>query len=103
MKNRLKQELEKEISYLEDYRKQTAKFSLTVLEQVEDIYVFINMDSSFKTVERLLDEDYYRLQDVAKMLNVLLRNLMLEDSLSDEMKQELAKRKGRRKEKPFLE
>ena len=103
MKNRLKQELEKEISFLEDYRKQTAILSLTVLEQVDDINVFINMDSAFKTVESLLNEDYYRKQDVAKMLNVLLSDLMLEDSLSDEVKQALAKRKLKRKEKPFLE
>lgn len=98
MKSRLITELQKEVSYLEGYRKQTAQLALQILNQVEDVNVFLIMESSLSVVDSLLNEDEYRMQDVAKMLNVLLRDLTKDDNLTDEMKQKLAERKLRRKE-----
>lgn len=98
MKSRLKTELEKELSYLEGYRKRTAQLAMQVLDNVEDVNVFLEMESSHTVVKDCLNEDEYRMQDVGKMLNVLLGNLMMDDNLTDEMKQKLEERKRRRKE-----
>ncbi|MFJ7850788.1 hypothetical protein ACIQZM_18110 [Peribacillus sp. NPDC097206] len=97
MKSRLKTELQKELSYLEGYRKRTAQLAMQVLDNIEDVNVFLEMESSLTVVKDLLNEDEYRLQDVAKMLNVLLGHLIKDDNISDEMKQKLAERKLRKK------
>lgn len=96
MKSRLKTELQKEFSYLEGYRKQTAQLAIQVLDNLKDVNVFLNMESSLTTVKDLLNEDEYRLQDVAKMLNVLMSELMSKDNLTDDMKQRIEARKQRR-------
>ena len=98
MKSRLITELQNQASYLEGYRKRTAQLAMQVLDNVEDVNVFLEMESSLATVKDLLNEDDYRLHDVAKMLNVLMNELVSKDNLTDEMKQKLEVRKQRRKE-----
>lgn len=98
MKSRLKNELKKEIDYLEGYRKQTAVLAFNVLESVDDVNSFLDLKSTLTTVELTLLEDEYRIQDVAKMLHHLFNELMLNDHLSDGMKQKLAERTLKKKE-----
>lgn len=98
MKSRLITELQNQASYLEGYRKRTAQLAMQVLDNVEDVNVFLEMESSHTVVKDFLNEDKYRLQDVAKMLTVLLGNLMMNDNLTDEMEQKVEERKRLRKE-----
>lgn len=86
-------ELEKEASYLKannkdiTYRQKTAEFSLEVLNLVKDFKVFLNIESAFEVVKKYFpQEETFRLKDVAKMLNVVLKDLLYKANMSDELK-----------------
>lgn len=84
-------ELEKELQYhLEggtSYRIQTSRFALQVVEKNRDVAYFIDRDSAYNVVaEALPNQDEYRLQDVSKMISVIVRDLELQKTLPPEIK-----------------
>lgn len=95
-------ELSKELQYLENggtsYRKETARRALTVARETRDIHVFTDRNLAIKTTSNfLIEEDTHRINDVAKMLNVVVSDLHYKASLSDEIKEKLEKRSRIRK------
>jgi hypothetical protein len=100
-------ELEKEVSYLNDgatsYRQKTAELSLRVAELVKDVKPFFSLDTALQTVKNFFPkEDVFRLQDVAKMLSVVLNDLLSKATLPDELKQKLNQRRQNRSFKLVL-
>lgn len=95
-------ELEREVSYHSDggtnYRQETAELSLKVAELVKDVKPFFSPDTALQTVKNFFPkEDLFRLRDVAKMLSVVLNDLLSKATLSDEFKQKLNERRQNRK------
>src|SRR5690606_17215527 len=75
------------------YRLKTAEFSLMVAKKINDVTPFYERNDSMEVVSILLQsEDEYRRKDVAKMLNVITRNLHRKANLTDEYKEYLQKR-----------
>jgi hypothetical protein len=69
------------------YRQKTAKLSLEVANKVGAVAPFLERDVAKQTVSRLLPVlDRYRLEDVAKMLHVVAKELHMNATLSDEVK-----------------
>lgn len=96
-------ELEREVSYLTDYRQKTAELSLRVAELVKDVKPFFSLDTALQTVRKVFPkEDRFRLEDVAKMLSVVLNDLLSKATLPDGMKQKLNERRQNRSFKLVL-
>jgi len=94
-------ELEREVFYLNDggtsYRQKTAELSLKVADLVKDVKPFFSLDTALQTVKNLFPkEDLFRLKDVAKLLSVVLNDLLSKANLSEELKQKLNRRRQNR-------
>ncbi|AKM19577.1 Uncharacterised protein [[Flavobacterium] thermophilum] len=97
----LRQELRFQQNGGTSYRKQTAQLSLQVAEKAGCIDPFFNRESAKRTVSQLLpDLDLFRIEDVAKMLNVIARELHMNATLSDEVRDYIHQKRQHRK--PFL-
>lgn len=101
------QELQKECDYHANggtsYRKRSADISLQVAKQVGEVVPFLNRDMAKQHVSNVfpnLDQD--RANDVAKMLNVIARELHLQANLPDEIKQRLEHKRLNRKPLIFV-
>lgn len=101
-------ELEDELAYHLDggtsYRQDTTRYSLEIATSFPDIYTFFYREQSYETVKEFypnMDED--RLKDVSKMLSVIVRDLHMKKNMSEELKEELARRKKNRKPLALLE
>lgn len=97
-------ELTNEFQYMKNggtsYRKDTVELSLKVAKEVKNVTPFFNRDVAFETVSEFLPGmDVDRLKDIAKMLNVVLRDLHSKANRSDELKSKLLERARNRK--PF--
>ncbi|ALF09548.1 hypothetical protein [Parageobacillus thermoglucosidasius] len=69
------------------YRQKTAELSLEVARKVRDVVPFLESEVAKQTVSRLLpDSDRHRVEDVAKMLHVIAKELHLNANLPDEVK-----------------
>lgn len=97
-------ELTREVAYMKtggtSYRQKTAELSLNLAKKVKDVSVFLNrsdIDDLVYDHHQPLDDD--QAQDVAKMLNVVLLDLNLKASQSDDRRLRLLERKKTRK--PF--
>ncbi|ASS86459.1 hypothetical protein NSQ51_10625 [Geobacillus sp. FSL K6-0789] len=97
----LRQELRFQQNGGTSYRKQTAQLSLQVAQKAGCIDPFFNRESAKRTVSQLLpDLDLFRIEDVAKMLNVIARELHMNATLSDEVRDYIHQKRQHRK--PFL-
>lgn len=97
-------ELTNEVHYMQNggtsYRKDTAELSLRVAKEVKNVTPFLNRDVAFQTVSEFLPgTDVDRLKDIAKMLNVVLRDLHSKANRSDALKSNFLERTRNRK--PF--
>jgi signal transduction histidine kinase len=95
-------ELTNEVNFMKKggttYRRKTAELSLDVAKVVKNVNNFYNRDVAYKTVADILSfEDEYRLEDVAKMLNVVLLDIHSKVNQSDELKTYLVERARNRK------
>ncbi|MED1420244.1 hypothetical protein [Bacillus smithii] len=80
------------------YRQKTAELSLEVANKVGAVAPFLEREVAKQTVSRLLPGlDRYRLEDVAKMLCVVAKELHMNATLSDEVKTYLQQKKGNNK------
>lgn len=79
-------ELEKELHYHQNggtaYRVQTTQLSIQVVNQVSDVICFINKKKAYDIVAGILPkEDEHRLQDISKMLSIIVRDLEMQKNL----------------------
>jgi hypothetical protein len=84
-------ELQKELKFHQDggtsYRQQTAKLSLEVARKVGSVVTFLDSEIAKQTVSHLFSGiDCYRVEDVAKMLHTIARELHMNATLYDEVK-----------------
>lgn len=84
-------ELEKEYEYLRNggtsYRIKTAEISLEVAKKAGSVLPFLGLESAKESVSTFYDYlDNYRIEDVAKMLNVIAKDLSFNILLSEECK-----------------
>lgn len=80
------------------YRQKTAELSLEVARKVGDVVPFFKSDVAKQTVSRLLpDLDHHRVEDVAKMLHVIAKDLHLNATLSNEVKTYVQQKRQQRK------
>ena len=84
-------ELEKELHYHMDggtaYRIKTTQLSIQVVNRTSDINCFYDRQHSYDTVAKALpDQDEYRLQDVSKMISIIVRDLELKKNLPADVK-----------------
>jgi hypothetical protein len=69
------------------YRQKTAELSLEVARKVREVAPFLERNVAKQTVSRLLPGlDHHRVEDVAKMLHVIAKELYMNANLSDEVK-----------------
>jgi hypothetical protein len=69
------------------YRQKTAELSLEVACKVKAVAPFLERDVAKQTVSRLLpDLEHHHVEDVAKMLHVIAKELHMNATLSDEVK-----------------
>jgi hypothetical protein len=85
------QELQKEwrfhLNEGTSYRQKTAELPLEVARKVGGVAPFFELEVAKQTVSRLLPFlDHYRVEDVAKMLHVIAKELHMNANLSDEVK-----------------
>jgi AraC-like DNA-binding protein len=95
-------ELQKELKFHQNwgtsYRQKTAELSLEVANKVGAVAPFLERDVAKQTVSRLLpDLDRHRLEDVAKMLHVIAKELHMNANLSDEVKAYVQQKRQHRK------
>lgn len=80
------------------YRQKTAELSLEVAHKVGSIVPFLESEVAKQTVSRLLpDLDHHRVEDVAKMLHVIAKELHMNATLSDEVKSYIQQKRQHRK------
>ncbi|EMR06621.1 hypothetical protein C772_01516 [Bhargavaea cecembensis DSE10] len=94
--------LDKEQNYLQNggtsYRRQTAAMARDLASINDGLAQFLNRQElvrQVRTAYPLADEE--RIQDVAKMLNVVAKNVYLRSNVSDEAAAYVRSRKARRK------
>ena len=69
------------------YRRQTTELAIIVASQTHDITVFFDRKKAYDTVaELLITHDEHRLQDVSKMLSVIIRDLKNKKTLPEDVK-----------------
>lgn len=95
-------ELTNEVNFMQveatTYRRKTAELALFVAKKRSSLNFFLNRDAAYKAVSNVLPaEDVFRLEDVAKMLHVVLLDLHSEANRSDELEAHLNKRARLRK------
>lgn len=91
-KEELVKELEDELAYHLNggttYRQDTTRYSLTIANFLPGTELFFNREQTLEKVKELYpDMDEYRLLDVSKMLNVIVRDLHSKKTLDEETKQ----------------
>lgn len=101
-------ELEKEQRYLGQggtrYRQTTVQMSLQVAEKTKTLRPFFNRQEAKRVVESVFPHaDEHRVNDVAKMLNVVAKELRLKSNLSDEALAYVRKKKAQRKKLAFVQ
>lgn len=75
------------------YRQVTASLSLEVAKTQSNVMQFRSRENAFKVAQQVLKEaDFYRLQDVAQMLQSLLWSMERKQNRSDEKKKEFKER-----------
>ncbi|MBN6185659.1 hypothetical protein JQN58_01510 [Aneurinibacillus sp. BA2021] len=84
------QELQKELQFHlnggTSYRQRTAQISLDLARQVGEISPFLKLDTAQATVSRLLPTlDHDRVEDVAKMLYVIAKDMQMYATRSDDV------------------
>ncbi|GLH64485.1 hypothetical protein [Parageobacillus sp. G301] len=80
------------------YRQKTAELSLEVARKVREVAPFLERNVAKQTVSRLLPGlDHHRVEDVAKMLHVIAKELHMNATLSDEVKAYIQQKKGNNK------
>lgn len=85
------------------YRQKTAELSLEVARNVRTVVPFLKRDVAKQTVSRLLPGfDNYRVEDVAKMLHVIAKELHMNATLSDEVKDYIQQKRQHRKPLSFV-
>ena len=85
------------------YRQKTAELSLEVARKVGSVVPFLESEVAKQTVSRLLpDLDRHRVEDVAKMLHVIAKELHLNATLSDEVKAYVQQKRQHRKPLSFV-
>lgn len=84
-------ELEDELAYHLDggtsYRQDTTRYSLSIAQSLPDIAILFDREYTVEKVKEFypnMDED--RLQDVSKMLNVIVRDLHNKKNMDEETK-----------------
>ncbi|ESU73502.1 hypothetical protein T260_02440 [Geobacillus thermopakistaniensis] len=101
------QELQKEWRFHQhggtSYRQKTAELSLEVAHKVGSIVPFLESKVAKQTVPRLLpDLDHHRVEDMAKMLHVIAKELHMNTTLSDEVKSYIQQKRQHRKSLSFV-
>jgi hypothetical protein len=85
------------------YRQKTAELSLEVARKVGAVSPFFESEVAKRTVSRLLPGfDHYRVEDVAKMLHVIAKELNMNATLSDEVKAYVQQKRQHRKPLSFV-
>ncbi|MGX1902734.1 hypothetical protein ACT3HK_15565 [Thermolongibacillus altinsuensis] len=85
------------------YRQKTAELSLEVARKAGSVVPFLESEISKQTVSLLLpDLDRYRVEDVAKMLHVIAKELHMNATLSDEVKSYVQQKHRHRKPLSFV-
>jgi len=97
-------ELENELKFHKNggtsYRHKTAELSLEVAKKVGMLLPFNNLGTAKKLVKNFDNSlDNFRVDDVAKMLNVVAKDLQLKANMSEELSNYV--RANRKKRKPL--
>lgn len=84
-------ELEDELAYHLDggtsYRQDTTRYSLDIANSLPDTSLIFDREKTYDKVKEFYpDMDEERLQDVSKMLNVIVRDLYSKKNLDEETK-----------------
>ncbi|WCK57354.1 hypothetical protein PP175_29630 (plasmid) [Aneurinibacillus sp. Ricciae_BoGa-3] len=100
-------ELQREVQFQQNggtsYRKDTADVSLSVAQRAGSVIPFFQLVDTKQTISRLFpDIDRYRLDDVAKMLHVIAKDLRLNATLSDDVKAYVQEKRENRKPLSFI-
>lgn len=101
------QELQKELHFQQNggtsYRTKTAQLSLEAAQKIGSIVPFSDRETAKQTVSQLFpDLNLFRIEDVAKVLHVVARELCLNAALSDEVKAYVQEKRQQRKPLSFL-
>lgn len=69
------------------YRRETTELAIIVASQIHDVTIFFNRKKAYDAAtEMLINQDEDRLQDISKMLSVIIRDLENQKTLPEDVK-----------------
>jgi hypothetical protein len=99
-------ELQKEFDYQADggtsYRKTTAMLALEIARQTGNTAIFFDLNKARETVSKYQNLDTERIEDIAKFLNCIIKDIHFKDNLSDEVKAYLQQKRQKQKPLSFI-